>query len=70
MKITNKHGLPQTFVNVLERPSYTKGSAHLSATELLSSPQIVQLRKSHYENLEQDVMDMVDNMLEEERNQD
>lgn len=59
MKITNKHGLPQTFVNVLERPSYTKGAAHLSATELLSSPQIVQLRKSHYENLEQDVMDMV-----------
>ena len=59
MKITNKHGLPQTFVNVLERPSYTKGSAHLSATELLSSPQIVQLRKSHYEHLEQDVMDMV-----------
>jgi hypothetical protein len=59
LKITNKYGLPQTFVNVLHRDSYTKGAAHLSATELLSSPQIVQLRKSHYEHLEQDVMDMV-----------
>lgn len=59
MKITNKHNLPQTFVNVLEKPSYSKGGANLSATELLSSPQIVQLRKMHAEELEQDAMDMV-----------
>ena len=59
MKITNKHNLPQTFVNVLEKPTYSKGAAHLSATELLSSPQIVQLRKMHYDSIEQDAMDMV-----------
>jgi hypothetical protein len=59
MKITNKYDLPQTFVNVLERPSYNKGAAHLSATELLNSPQLVQLRKVHYDSLEQDAMDMV-----------
>lgn len=59
MKITNNNGLPQTFVNALENPSYDKGAAHLSATELLSSPQIVQLKKRHYDELEQDAMDMV-----------
>ena len=59
MKITNKYDLPQTFVNILERPSYNKGAAHLSATELLNSPQLVQLRKVHYDSLEQDAMDMV-----------
>jgi hypothetical protein len=63
MKITNKHNLPQTFVNVLERPSYDKGVAHLSATELLGSPQISVLKKRHYEELEEDAMDMVWSMF-------
>jgi hypothetical protein len=59
MKITNNHNLPQPFMNVIEHPSYDKGAAHLSATELLSSPQIVQLKKKHYDDLEEDAMDMV-----------
>lgn len=59
MKITNNHNLPQPFMNVIEHPSYDKGAAHLSATELLSSPQIVQLKKKHYDELEEDAMDMV-----------
>ena len=42
MKVTNKYNLPQTIVNVLNRPTYTKGKAHLSVTEALSSPRIVQ----------------------------
>ena len=36
MKLTNKFNLPQTFVNVAMRPAYTKGKAHVSATELLN----------------------------------
>jgi len=59
MIITNKYNLPQTFVNVLKRPSYSKGKANISATELISSPRIVQLRKLHAEEIEQDVSDMV-----------
>ena len=59
MKITNKFGLPQTIVNALERPTYSKGKAHLSATELLNSPQIVVLRKQHLDELESDASDMV-----------
>ena len=59
MKLTNKYNLPQTFVNVLERPTYTKGKAHLSATEIINSPRIVQLKKIHWDNLEEDVADKV-----------
>jgi len=59
MRITNKFGLPQTFVNVLRRPTYSKGKANISATELISSPRIVQLRKIHAEEIEQDVSEMV-----------
>ena len=31
MKLTNKHGIPQTFVNVLERPTYSQGKAQSQA---------------------------------------
>jgi hypothetical protein len=57
--ITNKHNLPKTFVNVLRRPTYSKGKANISATELISSPRIVQLRKIHADEIEQDVSEMV-----------
>lgn len=59
MKITNIHNLPETIVNVLSRPTYTKGGANLSATEILNSPRIVQLKRLHDAELEQDVSDMV-----------
>jgi hypothetical protein len=59
MKLTNKYNLPQTFVNVVERPTYTKGKAHISATELLNSPRIVQLRAKYDDQITTDVSDMV-----------
>jgi hypothetical protein len=59
MRITNKHNLPETIVNVLSRPTYTKGGANLSATEILNSPRIVQLKRLHDAELEQDASDMV-----------
>ena len=49
MKLTNKFDLPATFVNVIKRPQYTKGDAQISATEILNSPQIVQLKRKHFE---------------------
>ena len=59
MKLTNRHGLPQTIINVLQRPQYSKGAAHVSVTELISSPRIVQLRRRHWDNIEEDASDMV-----------
>lgn len=59
MKITNKFNIPQTFVNVVKRPQYTKGDANLSVTEMLNSPRIVQLRTKHLEDIETDVSEMV-----------
>lgn len=59
MKITNKFNLPETFVNILRRPTYTKGGANISATELINSPRIVQLKRIYDEHLEQDVADQI-----------
>ena len=59
MKITNKYGLPQVFVNALESAPYTKGKAHISVTELINSPRIVQLKRKHWDELEEDVADRV-----------
>lgn len=59
MKLTNKFNLPQTFINVIHRPTYSKGESHISATELLNSPRIVQLKHKHWEELETDASEMV-----------
>lgn len=59
MKLTNKHDLPATIINVLKRPQYSKGNAHISVTELISSPQIVQLRRRYWDEIEEDASEMV-----------
>ena len=59
MRITNRHNLPETFVNILRRPSYTKGGSNISATELINSPRIVQLKRLNEEHLEEDVADRI-----------
>ena len=59
MKLTNKYGLPQTILNVIARPTYSKGKSNMSITELMTSPQIVQLKRKHWNELEEDAADMV-----------
>jgi len=59
MKLTNRHNLPDTFVNVLKKPTYSSGGADLSVTQLINSPQIVALKRKHAQELEEDVSDMV-----------
>ena len=59
MKLTNKFDLPQTFVNVIKRPTYSKGKANISITELINSPRIVVLKQKHWDDIEQDVSDMI-----------
>ena len=59
MKLTNKFNLPETFVNCIKRPQYSKGSSEISVTEILSPPQLVLLRRQHADDIEQDAADMV-----------
>jgi RecB family exonuclease len=59
MKITNRHGLPETFVNILKRPKYNNGGADRSVTQLINSPKIVALQNAHRDELEEDVSDRV-----------
>lgn len=59
MLITNNHNLPSSVLNALHRPTYTKGDAHISCTELLNSPRIVQLKRKHWDEIEQDASEMV-----------
>jgi len=59
MRITNKFDLPETVIKALKNPTYSKGSAHASATELLNSPRIVQLKKKHWEEITVDASEMV-----------
>ena len=63
MKITNKHGVPETLVALASREYYTKGAAQYSVTELLSPPRIRRLREQFHEKVEQDVTDMLWSML-------
>jgi hypothetical protein len=59
VKITNNHNLPESVLNALHRPTYSKGNAHISCTELLNSPRIVQLKRKHWDDVEQDASEMV-----------
>jgi hypothetical protein len=59
MKLTNIHGMPETILNVIARPQYSKGKANMSVTELLNSPRIVQLKRKHWDDLTEDAAEMV-----------
>ena len=59
MKITNKFNLPASILKALHNPTYSKGDSHTSATELLNSPRIVQLKKKHWQEITQDASEMV-----------
>ena len=59
MKLTNKFNLPQTFVNCIQRPTYSRGNSEISVTEILSPPQLVLLRRQYADDIEQDASDMV-----------
>jgi hypothetical protein len=59
MKLTNKFNLPDTFINVIQRPSYSRGNSEISVTEILSPPQLVLLRRRHVDDIEIDAADQV-----------
>lgn len=59
MKLTNEFGLPETIMTVIRTPTYSKGKANMSVTELLNSPRIVQLKRKHWDELTEDASSMV-----------
>lgn len=63
MKITNKHNVPGTLVALASRNYYSKGKSDYSVTEIISPPQIQVLRRRHWEEMEQDVSEMLWSLL-------
>lgn len=59
MKITNKTGLPDSFLNFARDDKYTKGKADISVTTLIDSPRVRIMRDLHADKLETDVVDMI-----------
>jgi hypothetical protein len=59
MRLTNDFGLPETIMTVIRTPTYSKGKANMSVTELLNSPRIVQLKRKHWDELTEDASSMV-----------
>lgn len=57
MKVTNKHNLPEAFVNAVTWNSRTPNPKRFSVTDLISPPQIRQLKIKHWEQLTDDVSD-------------
>ena len=62
-RLTNNMRLPQPIVAAVSNDSYSKGDADFSVTELLSPPQIVQLRKAHAHEITEDVSDRIWSLL-------
>lgn len=59
MKITNKFNLPKPFCEAVSIDTYSKGDSDYSTTGLLRPARMVALERNHWDELEQDVSDMV-----------
>jgi len=63
LKVTNKHNVPETLVSLARTDYYSKGGADYSVTEIISPPRIQRLRAKHWNDMEQDVSDMLWQLL-------
>lgn len=59
MKITNKYGLPEAFLQAVLNDKYSRGDADYSATDLINAPRIVHLKRRHDAEIEEDVSDRI-----------
>ena len=61
MKITNNSNLPRSLFDAICKVNakYSKGNADYSTTQLIDSPRISQLRKQHWDEIEEDAGDMI-----------
>ena len=58
---TNKHFYPDFICNLLTYNPYTRGTepSDISVTQLIDSPQVLQLRKKHRDDIVEDVSDRI-----------
>ena len=59
MKITNKFGMPQPFVDFAINDKYSKGKADISVTSLIDSPRVRIMKDVYQDQIEVDAVDMV-----------
>ena len=59
MIITNNYNLPEAVLNVISRDNYVRGDNNYSVTELIEAPQVVQLKRRHWNDLTEDAIDRV-----------
>ncbi|MCE5333306.1 MAG: hypothetical protein LLG06_01825 [Desulfobacteraceae bacterium] len=61
--LTNKQNLPQQIVSAIMRDPYSRGEAHISVTQLIQPPRIIQLRKRYDDKIEEDASDRIWSLL-------
>lgn len=59
MKITNQFNLPEFVVDALTFSDYSRGASHISVTQLIDSPRVVQLQKQFEDQRTADAVDFV-----------
>lgn len=59
MKITNRHGLPDTFMSFAKQDRYSKGTSDISITTLIDAPRVNILKQQEHSNIEVDATDMI-----------
>jgi hypothetical protein len=59
MRITNKFGMPQPFVDFAINDKYSKGKADISVTTLIDSPRVRIMKENFDDKIEVDAVDMV-----------
>ena len=59
MQITNKFNLPEIILNFAKSKNYDSGKSDITVTQLIDSPRIVNLRKTHAHELSQDISEML-----------
>jgi hypothetical protein len=63
VKITNHFNVPEPLVALARKEYYSKGKADYSVTEIMSPPRIQRLKRKYWDDMEQDVTDMLWSML-------
>lgn len=59
MKLTNIYNLPEAFYRAVQNDKYSRGNADYSATDLISPPRIVHLKRRHDDEIVEDVSDRI-----------
>lgn len=59
MILTNKLNLPQAIVEAVKNDDYDSGESDITVTQLISPPRMIELRRQHDEQLEEDASDRI-----------